>query len=299
MDEKRAISFSDEATLEAAASALCGLSESGAASDQLRRRLEANDGDRLAYDQLALAMIALEGGSGDLCSGQHDRILDALLASAADEIAADERAASASSWGLRWIPTLALGVAVMFFGLLYLARSAPPATGLQSRGAKTTIPQSSVGLDIHCVRGGDLREPPIRDNPLVADARCRLGDELQLSLTHLADFRHLLIVGLLEDEKNSAKHRLYYYPVPPTGRSARAPTKLDHEALGQAITLAINHRPGWGRVVALFSRRPLSTDVVFRWLDALGDSAAADSVSALGSGVVAIEKKLTIEENAR
>lgn len=268
------------------------------AGRRLDQTLAASEQDRQAYGRLVELFRVLEGDP-PLTEGQHRRILSAVQAS----VAGRPSAGRAWLWLHRLSPALALGLLlVVMLPLLPLPSGGSSAPGLLSpRGAHPGAvvhpgEGGSVALEIHCLRDGRVVPPPPRVGPHTPEARCHLGDELQLTVSHTAGFSHLLVIGRrLDGPRRGALQ--WYYPLPPTGRAGPAPRGVRHEPLGQALTLAVNHAPGRVRVVAVFAREPLSAELVGAWLEAHGDGpGAAAMLDRLGGGtqVSAVERTLQI-----
>jgi hypothetical protein len=255
------------------------------ATRRLGDALRGSERDRRAYGRLAELYRTLES-SPDLSSGQHDRILAALRAG----VAAEAGRSPATGRGLL-SPALAGTIAAA--AVLVIALVGPPVDlgGLAPRGRAAIPAAGRIGLKAFCVRGGRVLPPP----PEVAglDARCRPGDELQLVVTHSASFSHLLVVGLMPGEE---ARELYYFPVPPDGRSGPAPRNAVDAALGRAVRLEVNHRPGPLRIVALFSSAPLEAGQVHGWLRALAhDEPAPPLLARLAPSVETVELRVAIE----
>jgi hypothetical protein len=269
------IRFSSPAVQRLAERALAGtLSRRG--QRRLSEALAAPDAeaDREAYDQLARLFAAVEG-TDSLVAAQHERILDQVTRglAAAPDGAPRAGAERPRRLALRWLAP-ALGVLLVAVGVaLLIPRRADQDRDFQPRGSKLTPARGGlVGLRAHCIRDGRI-VPPV-DGETV----CRISDELQLSVTHTAGYTNLLVVGLHEDGGE-----LWYYPVPPTGRSGPAPRDVEDEPLGQAIRLDVNHRPGTVRLAAVFSRAPLEATRALTWLGADGQADALAQPDADGA----------------
>jgi hypothetical protein len=222
----------------------------------------ASESDRRAYDQLVELFRALEsGGDRDvpLVAGQRERVLAEVLCS----LDAPARPHLRSGVALRLAP---LPLLLLVAGLLLAPRWLADEPALQPRGSGALPASGLIGLQAFCVRHGQVAPPPPREDATTPDARCRIDEELQLMITHTAGYPHLLVLGQLDGEPGAlAPRELWYYPVPPTGLSGAAPSGRD-QALGQSLRLAVNHRPGRVRVVALFSRDPVRAEALFAWL---------------------------------
>lgn len=257
------------------------------ASRRLDQSLRGSERDRRAYGQLAELYRALEG-TPDLAAGQHDRILGALLAG----VAAEAGRTAAMGRGARLLPVLAGTLAAAAVIVAALLSRPADLDGLAPRGRAAIPAAGRVGLKAFCVRGGRVVPPPPRETA-GPDARCLHDDELQLVVTHTADSTHLLVVGLMPGEE---VRELYYFPVPPDGRSGPAPRDAVDSALGRAVRLEVNHRPGSLRVVALFSSAPLETSQVHAWLHALAsDEPALPLFLRIAPSVEAVELRVEIE----
>lgn len=240
----------------------------------LARHLEWSEKDREAYHRLARLFCAMEGLSRpeapSLARAQHRRILEAVQQQVA---AAEERRGPGLL--LREALALTLLALIVIAGLLWVDLPTPapdPSFQVRSSGAPVAR-RSLVGLKAFCIDRRGKIVPPDRPegSTRAPDASCKLGDELQLTVTHSGSaYPYLIVIGL-DDEGR----RLWYFPVPPTGRSGRAPRDVVDEPLGEAIRLRVNHRPGDVRILAVFSRSPLPARRVFGWLGTLdrGDSA--------------------------
>jgi hypothetical protein len=265
----------------------------GALSERGRRRLSEAlasghqaEADREAYDRLARLFAAVEGTDG-LVASQHERVLDEVtrgLARPEGGSVATPRAGAERPriLALRWLAP-ALVVLLVALGVVLLIQPRDRDTqDFQPRGSQVSPTRDGlVGLKAHCIRNGGI-VPPVDGQTL-----CRLSDELQLSVTHTAGYERLLVVGLHEDGGE-----LWYYPVPPTGRSGPAPQAVEDEPLGEAIRLDVNHRPGTVRLVAVFSRAPLEAGQVLTWLDVDGRAKGP------AQGVSVLELKVTIKGGA-
>ena len=267
---------------------------------RLDQLLEASEQDRQAYDRLNAMFGALEGFPA-LTEGQHLRI----LAGVQRQIAQPEEPARPTSWLLRLGPVLAGALALLLLVLApTLLREQPrhERTGsLQSRGAGTpgapgARPSDMVDLRAWCVRDGALIKQRPRLKPHHADAECLLSDRLQMMITHTAGYKHLLVLGHLRTV--DGQHRmLWYYPVPPTGRSGTAPADTEYAPLGQAIDLAVNHQPGQVRVLAVFSRSAMDAQKLYDWLREVPNTASAVELYKHRSGgddVTAVEQRVHI-----
>jgi hypothetical protein len=223
---------------------------------RLARALAASERDRAAYHALVQLFLALESRPL-LSQSQHERILDAACTRA---MGRDGR--EPSPLLRRLAPAMAL-VVLVAVGALVIPRELGP---VARRGLDRVPGSGQVGLRAVCIRDGKVVPPPARTAGVPVEARCRLSDELQLVVTHNAGYAHLLVVGHQPDEPDPTR---WYYPVPPTGRSAPAPQGVTEEVLGEAIRLSVNHRPGPLRLLALFSNSTLEADSVVAWLGAL------------------------------
>jgi hypothetical protein len=276
----------------------------------LARHLEWSEQDREAYHRLARLFCAMEGLARPemptLARAQHQRVLEAVQRQVAT--AEEPRGPGLLTREALALTLLAL---IVIASLLWvdLPTPAPPETAFQVRSSavKTTGPgRSRVGLRAFCIDRrveGKVVPPPSADPRGVPDARCKLGDELQLTVTRTGPAYPYLIVLGLDDEGR----KLWYFPVPPSGRSGSAPRDVVDEPLGEAIRLAVNHRPGETRILAVFSSSPLSAARVFGWLGTLdrGDSAEelVDWLAATGGDpqaqtMTAVELHVKIEGGA-
>ena len=271
--------FSSDATRRLAEKAMVeGLSPTDAR--RLDRMLKASDRDREAYNQLGALFGALERTDG-LTEGQHLRILDAVQREVASEAAANEQ--QPVSWILRLGPVLAGALALALLVLVPTLMKDKPRQddigGLQSRGvdspgAPSARPSDVVDLRAWCMRDGVLIKQRPKVTPHHQDAECKLSDRLQMMITHTAGYQHLLVIGHLRGDDGQDK-QLWYYPVPPTGRSGAAPARTEYAPLGQAIDLAVNHTAGQARVLAVFSHTPVDAEELYRWLRDLPQTADA------------------------
>ena len=253
---------------------------------RLARALDGSESDRKAYHQLARLMGQLEGRQEEdaLTTAQRERILAAVTPRSAEG-----RPAHAIGWPLRYLAPVA---ALLLVTLLLLPR--PEGPELQSRGSARLAAEGHLGLEVTCFRDGKPVAPPDRTSRL--DARCRLDDELQLTLTHTAGFEQLLVLGLQEGARQEGARRTWYFPVPPDGRSGAVPRDVAQEPLGQAIRLAVNHRPGPLRLFAVFSHSTLQADQLLAWLETIPDD---QTVNGLTRGdVTLLELRVMIEGDA-
>jgi hypothetical protein len=269
-----------------------GLSPRGARS--LSQGLLASEPDRLAYGRLVELFRVLEGGP-ELTSGQHERILDRLR----ERVAAESGRRRGLEAG-RLLPRLAPALAALLLVLLAasaLLRLAELEPGFAPRGERSLAVASGagrVGLKALCFRAGQLVPPPPRDASGL-EARCRLHDELQLVLTHTAGYSRLLLLGLMP---GADARELYYFPVPPTGRSGPAPRDLLDGVVERAVRLEVNHRPGPLRIVGLFSHAPIEASQLHAWLRSLDPSEPAAPLLtrvARGLEIEVIELRIEIE----
>ncbi|MCA9667225.1 MAG: hypothetical protein KC503_16615 [Myxococcales bacterium] len=269
----------------------------------LARALDEREADREAFDALSMAMCQLERREDGLCGAAQERILDQLLAGLQPTADAAAEPGAREGFFERWLVALASAAAALLVALgLYYGRTPvarPDRPRFQTRGLTSHADGGRYGLGIHCVRAGRVLDAPARDDALSPDARCRADDELQLTLTHVAPragrrYPYLLVLGFAD---KGAPRRLYYYPVPPTGRSGAAPVGQRGEALGEARRLAVNHRPGRVRLVAFFSKQPLDASAAHRWLAQLGWQERADERAALlgpAGDIVVVSRRLQI-----
>ena len=268
---------------------------------RLDRMIKASDRDREAYNQLGALFGAMERTDW-LTEGQHLRILDAVQREVSGEAAVERKP---TSWLWRLGPALAGALALALIVLLpALMKEKPPRDGpgsLQSRGvdspgAPSARPSDVVDLRAWCIRDGVLIKQRPKVTPHHQDAECLLGDRLQMMITHTADYRHLLVIGHLRTADGQDK-QLWYYPVPPTGRSGAAPARTEYAPLGQAIDLAVNHAPGQARVLAVFSHTPLDAEKLYRWLrDLPGTADAAERFKHRrgGADATAVEQRVQL-----
>ncbi len=298
--------FTRGSTRRLATTALSGLLRPGR-ERRLRRALEGSEQDRRAYGQLVRLFLALEGdpaGDRGLTAAQAARVLERALppeartgeapaGSAWSVPQGEDRAPSRRAW-LAAAAGLAVLVVVVLGGLLGLRRPEEPRGLWASRGHATSA-QGRLGLRAFCARGGRLLAPPHRSGPLSPEASCRLDDELQLLVLQVGH-PHLLVLGHLRTP--TGEERLFYFPVPPTGRSGAAPLAPQYEPLGPAIRLVVNHGPGELRVVALASGEPLEAAAVHEWLRMLDpEESAAELFHRLAGGrVLAAELRVHLED---
>jgi hypothetical protein len=312
--------FSSDKLRRLAERALVGTLE-GRGRRALARHLEWSDQDREAYHRLARLFCAMEGLSRPeaptLARTQHQRILEAVQ----QQVAAAEKPRGPGLL-VREALALALLALIVVAGLLWIDLPTPaPDTGFQVRSSAATMTgpgRGLVGLKAFCIdrrveygpRGKVVPPPRTGSAGLgrAPDASCRLGDELQLTVTHTGSaLPYLIVIGL-----DGEGRRLWYFPVPPTGRSGSAPRDVVDEPLGEAIRLSVNHRPGEVRILAVFSRSPLPAARVFSWLGTLdrGDSAEElidwlaategdPNAQAAASTMTAAELHVKIEGGAR
>lgn len=258
---------------------------------RLVRLLTRSEKDREAYHGLVELFRLLEG-SRPLCSGQQTRILDTILEQR-------ERAEGTTrTWGL--LPRLVPALAPLALIIALALTLSQPASEYAPRGSRQGQPPAShassqvsqAGLLAFCIRQGQVVHPPSR---LASDltARCRLGDELQLMLTHTTGFSHLLVVGHQADSADEETR--WYYPVPPTGRSGLLSENVIEEPLGEAIRLSVNHRPGLLRLVGVFSRTPIAVDRLIPYMRDLPRDQRLESVFPK-SHLTVVELHVMIEE---
>jgi len=261
---------------------------------RMDRLLSCSPQDCRAYNQLTELFSTLEG-SAPLTQGQHARILQGIHR----EIRTPDRSSTRPMplFGRLAIAGLLALVVLVPALVLVMAPQDDPRAGLQARGtgAGPSI-KGRVDLKAFCVRQGVVRKTPRRLAPHTPDARCGLGDALQLMVTHGDDFPFLLVVGqqLSSDGRDELR---WYYPLPPTGQSGLAPTGED-EPLGQALRLSVNHQPGLVRLVAVFSRSPIKAEDLHFWLRTLkpeeSASALLDRMAVAGGGLTALEQRVMI-----
>lgn len=284
------------------------------ARQDLEHALDASQQDREAYDALAGFFCALEAGAPSkqgldgrpaptLNRGQRQGILEAIQL----EVGAT---APQRRQTFGWLRQLAPALAVLLVGFVVALLLRPPVgdavSTFQHRGSTAVGQDGMLGLKAFCVRDGQvLPSPPLTARSALAlAARCRLGDELQLALTHTAGFSHLLVVGDLVDARSGEHTLTWYHPTPPTGRSGGAPTGVIDEVLGQSRRLSVNHEPGLLRVVAVFSRAPLLAREIHAALRSLDRTALAgpalERVDAHGGvEVTAVDLHVKIERGVR
>lgn len=263
---------------------------------QMDRLLSAgSDDDRQAYTELAGLFSALEGTGEALTGGQSQRVLAGIKQQVCPQ-------PPGRRWfgGLTLAPWLVAAAVVLVLALIPALLLRPDQSSqpeLMSRGVGQLgpDPRQLTDLRIYCIRDGVPKKQQGRLGARSPDARCLPDDQLQLMLTHTADYPYLLVIG--HHQGASGEHRrLWYFPVPPTGRSGLAPTGVEYGTLGQAINLGVNHRPGRTRVVAVFSRAPLDADQVYGWLKTLRQTDSAEALlDRLGGGdLTAVEEQLEI-----
>jgi hypothetical protein len=252
--------------------------------------------DRQAYGRLVALFRAMEGDP-PLTAGQNQRILEGIKRG----IGAPS-AARAPGWLPRLAPALAASVLALLTTLTLLTGPPiePGPDGLQARGQSDNSLAGGGEVDLRalCVRDGQVVRAPVRSGPRSPDARCRLSDELQLMLTHQADYPYLLVIGQQRTD-NGEYRRLWYHPVPPTGHSGAA-LLGENEPLGQAVNLDVNHLPGEVRVVGLWSRSPMEVELVHAWLEAIGwEQSLEQVVDRMGQGnqIEVVEQRVMIIDN--
>ena len=251
---------------------------------RLGRMLEASDQDREAYGKLKVMFGALEG-SDTLTEGQHLRILAGIQQEVARPAPKRSNHKHPASWLARLGPVLAGAMALLLLvfvpRLLWENPDEAKLSGLQSRGvdspgAPGAHPSDVIDLRAYCIRGGVLIKQRPRVTPHHPDAECLLSDRLQMMITHTAGYKHLLVIGHLRTAGGEDR-MLWYYPVPPTGRSGAAPGDTEYAPLGQAVDLAVNHEPGQARILAVFSRSAMDAKRLYEWLRTVpGTDAAAE-----------------------
>jgi hypothetical protein len=264
---------------------------------RLQRLLaRADDDDRRAYDQVVALFSALEhDGERDvpLVAGQRERVLIEVLSS----VEAPARPHLRSHLALRLAPALALLIVTL--GLCLAWPHWREAGVPQPRGSAGVFRPGLLGLEVFCMRDRRLVAPPPRVDATTPDARCHIDDELQLMITRTADHPHLLVLGLLDDPGAASvgPRPLWYYPVPPTGESGLAP-RGENQPLGQAVRLAVNHRPGRLRIVALFSRSPLRAETLLSWLRTLppeeSGARLVEELAGASGALTAVEQRVVI-----
>ncbi len=244
-------------------------------TERLDRLLAQNPADREAYTRLARLMRAMEGDP-PLGAVQVDRVLDNVLAATAST-PAPARLSWAWSMAPRLAPAMALCVLALVSALLLTLPVGSSSPEFAPRGAAVAAgaDPDRILLRPFCIRNGIVHKGPSGNDQVQPDARCLMSDDLQLMVTHRLDYPHLLVFGQLI-APGKADKLVWYYPVPPTGESGKAPPGVEYAPLGQAIHLRVNHHPGRVRMVGVFSREPLSAEVLFHWMRGLGrdDSAA-------------------------
>jgi len=292
------------------------------ARQDLKRALGANQQDREAYHALAGLFGALEAGAPSeqgpnqtgapseqgpnqtgapaLNQGQREGILEAIQR---------EVSPRPPQQTFGWLRRLTPALAVLLVGFVVALALRPPGgestSAFQHRGSTAVGQDGKLGIKAFCVRGGSvLPTPRLRSGATTVAARCDLGDELQLALTHTAGFAHLLVIGDLRDAASGEHTLTWYHPAPPTGSSGDAPTGVVDEVLGQSRRLNVNHRAGLLRVVAVFSRAPVEARRVHAKLRALGRTELAgpalERVDQHGRvEVTAVDLHVKIEGGAR
>ncbi len=268
---------------------------------RLDRMLRNNRDDMKAYGRLARLFRAMEGDP-PLGAPQQQRILEGVLAQVLPG-SSERHAGRAPGWLTRSAPALAVLILVSVCGLLLglgeinRDQFQPRGHGLSATGAT----DARAFLRPFCIREDVVVKTPPLVSPLTPDARCLQSDKLQLMITHRAGYPYLLVFGQLKSSGRQDK-LLWYYPVPPTGESGAAPMGADYSPLGQAIHLEVNHQPGDVRLLAVFSKEPLSAEVMFQWMKGLGrrDSAASLLKKVAGDrDLLVLEQWVEIKGDAR
>jgi hypothetical protein len=139
-----------------------------------------------------------------------------------------------------------------------------------------------------CVDGG-------RASPISLGGACPRDGLLQFAYSNRRA-RYLLLFGI-----DSSGRALWYFPAPPQaesvairGGAGREEAALD-EPLPGSTRLAVNHRPGPVRVLALFTQRPLRISEVAARLPHLAAGAPPQAVFApLGEGESAYQLRFEV-----
>ncbi|MGC4123063.1 MAG: hypothetical protein QM765_52540 [Myxococcales bacterium] len=147
-----------------------------------------------------------------------------------------------SSWRWAVIPAAASMLAVGYFVL-----RPPPDSGLTVRGAGPRA-STRVGIRLLKVTGARLEESP----------SLALDDLVTFTYTNAAPGKaYLALFGVQDD----GKVRWYYPGYEGTASIAVSSDRVD-EPLGDGIRLRTNHAPGWLRVSAVFSSRPIARESI-------------------------------------
>lgn len=205
---------------------------------QLRATLEHSASTRAHYDSVAAARSAvrpLEIISTDRLGA----IEDALFV---------KPQRSRPGVALWWLAP----VAAMVIAFVMLRKPVDDFTPRASSSALTSIRAFCIAGNVRSVASDD------------GGAACSVTDTLQLSyaMAEASPHRYVFLVGV-----DASRAVMWYFPTPDEGQSlAVASTHGAERVLPDSIALAVNHQPGPLKIYGIFTRTPLTIDVVKLWL---------------------------------
>lgn len=187
-----------------------------------------------------------------------ERVETVVLEKISEAPLPESRTKPAGRWAWISVPALAgilALVIVLFVSGPAAHRVAIPADAalvpvtLTARGA-APAEASQVGVRIFSVAaaGATVQERPVLD----------LGDVVTFTYTNVSSrVKYLALFGVQAD----GEVRWYYPGYQGTQSISIGSEKVD-EPLGEGIRLSVNHRPGWLRIVAMFSDEPLDVGLL-------------------------------------
>jgi hypothetical protein len=240
--------------------------------DRLRAHVATCAQCRALYDRAIALRRHLEGGVP-------------LAAAQVEGIARRVLPAPRRSLAWRWVPAAAAVAAAGVAAIVLSVRSAdippeaPAAAAGQGRfSARSAGAAPFEGVRAFCVVAG-------RASPIPAGGSCPRDGLLQFTYSNRRA-RYLFLFGI-----DASGRALWYFPAPPETESvairggAAGEVAAVDEPLPGSTRLAVNHRPGVVRVLALFTDRPLRVAEVAGRIPPLAGGAAPEAVFApLGEG---------------
>ena len=251
----------------------------------LRAHLRDCDDCRGQYDRAVVIHRLSAGAAAEQPTGFESRRMMEAVVETASRPAATRTAPRLQAW-------VATAAAVAL-ALVIIRPWAPPTVDddarLRSRGATTAVeagPRVGIGISGVPAQGGDEYE-------VVASDRAYLDDYVRFSYTNeRADLKYLFVCGIQE-----GRPLIWYAPLPPA-ETQSLPIEVERsKQLPFENLLAARHVAGGLKIIALFTREPLTTATIESRLAsdlfALAPSDLADAVTArVGLGETAVVQVL-------
>jgi hypothetical protein len=225
---------------------------------ELIREVEGCETCGAYYRRLHVLEAALTGSAAGLSHFARERVRDAVL-----DAVAPEKQTRKSLLGLKWalVGTAAAVSAVLALTLLQPTRE---------RSHRTTLSESArlAPIELVAAKGHPKKETAdvgIRlfkvskaGDAVTEDSSLLLNDIITFTYTYAKSHDgYLALFGIQETGEVR-----WYYPDYGENKTFKIQGNRVDEPLEDGIDLSINHEPGWLRVVALFSERPVDVSAI-------------------------------------